>query len=198
MQRFALRHLALGIIVLASAFIEVSTAQIAPFSHLDISLTAHQNVPSNDAFYEFFGTGFGFGGNLKTPFYIGTADIGLQWHKYRKNLVTVPKMTALFMYAGWGYPLRMGALEIEPSFRLGNYRMMFEMDNAFKSELDESEFTTALHARAQLFVGSKAAVHVEASRMTVYTYNRLYYNYVGGGVSYRMRTSKAVQGALRK
>lgn len=161
-------------------------------------MTGHQNVPNSDAFYEFFGTGFGAGINLKTPFYIGTTDIGFQWHKYRKNLVTVPKMTALFMYAGWGYPLRLGALEFEPSIRLGNYRMMFEVENAFRSELDESEFTTALQARTQLAMGNRVYLHVEASRMTVYTYNRLYYTYLGAGLSYRIRNSKSIQEALRK
>jgi multidrug efflux pump subunit AcrB len=107
-------------------------------------------------------------------------------------------MTAVFMYVGYGYPLRLGVVEIEPGFRLGNYRMMFEVDNAFRSELDESEFTTAIQARGQIALGSKASVHVEASRMTVYTYNRLYYTYLGAGVSYRMQSGARQQEALRQ
>ncbi len=188
----------MGMIVFICIADEASLAQTPPFSYVEVSMTGHQNVPNSDAFYEFFGTGFGAGINLKTPFYIGTTDIGFQWHKYRKNLVTVPKMTALFMYAGWGYPLRLGALEFEPSIRLGNYRMMFEVENAFRSELDESEFTTALQARTQLAMGNRVYLHVEASRMTVYTYNRLYYTYLGAGLSYRIRNSKSIQEALRK
>ena len=193
-----MRFIIVGVIVLFGVVFENSTAQTTPFSYLEASITGYQNLPNDDAFYEFFGPGFGAGVNLRTPFYIGNADLGLQWHKYRKNLVTVPKMTAFFISVGWGYPLRLGALEIEPGFRLGNYRMMFEVDNAFKSELDESEFTTALLGRARLGLGENYAIHVEASRMTVYTYNRLYYNYLGAGVSYRLGTGKKFHEALRQ
>jgi hypothetical protein len=198
MHRLAVWRLSLAIVVLTGFISTISVAQTLPFSQMEVSLTGHQNIPSNDAFYEFFGTGFGTGLNLRTPFYAGNAEIGLQWHKYRKNLVTVPKMTALFIHVGWGYPLRMGAVQIEPGFRLGNYRMMFEMDNAFRSELDESEFTTSLNARLQLDLGKRAALHAEASKMTVYTSNRLYYTYLGAGVSYRFSTNNRIREALLK
>jgi hypothetical protein len=198
MQRFAFGHLTLGLILIFGFAFEESWAQAKPFDYVEISLAGQQNIPTSDAFYEFYGTGIGAGLSLRTPFYIGTADVGLQWHKYGKNLVTVPKMTAFFLYAGWGYPLRFGPLEIEPGFRLGNYRMMFEMDNAFKSELDESEFTTSLKTRAQLALGDRASMHIEASRMTVYTYNRLYYTYVGAGISYRFANGSRFQEVLKK
>jgi hypothetical protein len=197
-QRFALRQLILTMIILIGFATEESLAQAEPFSYVELSLNAHQNVATNDVFYEFFGSGYGAGAGLRTPFYIGTAEIGLQWHKYRTNLVSVPQMTAFFFYAGWGYPLRVGPVEITPGFRLGNYRMMFEMDNAFKSELDESEFTTALTARTQLALGMRASLHAEASRITVYTYNRLYYTYLGAGISYRLPTSSGLREALKK
>ncbi len=197
-KRFAIRLLSLGLVVFVGVISESAFAQTAPFSFVDVSIGGYQNIPGNEAFYEYFGTGFGAGASLRTPFYVGNADIGVHWHKYRKNLVTVPKMTALFMYAGWGYPLRMGNVEIEPSMRLGNYRMMFEMDNAFRSELDESEFTTSVQARAQIALGNKAFVHLEASRITVYTYNRLYYTYIGAGFAYRLSTGRGLQEALRR
>jgi hypothetical protein len=198
MQRFVIRYLTLVVIILLGATCQTSTAQTSPFSYVDVSVSGYQNVPGDDAFFDFFGAGFGAGVNLRTPFYIGTADLGVHWHKYRKNLVTVPKMTAFFLSAGWGYPISMGSVVIEPGFRLGNYRMMFDLDNAFKSELDESEFTTAFQARAQIELASNVHLNLEASRMTVYTYNRLYFNYLGGGVSYRLQIGDRLQEALRK
>lgn len=198
MQRFAFGHLTLGVFIIFGYAFEESWAQTKPFSFVEISLAGQQNIPTSEAFYEFYGSGIGAGLSLRTPFYVGTADVGLQWHTYGKNLVTVPKMTAFFLFAGWGYPLRLGVLEIEPSFRLGNYRMIFEVDNAFKSELDESEFTTSINTRAQIGLGRRAFLHVEASRMTVYTYNRLYYTYIGAGISYRLATGSRFQEVLKK
>ncbi len=194
----AKRFLSIGLSVYIGILSDAALAQNTPFSHVDITIGGYQNIPGSDAFYEYFGTGFGAGASLRTPFYVGNADVGVQWHKYRKNVVTVPKMTAFFVYAGWGYPLRLGAVEIEPGLRLGNYRMMFELNNAFRSELDESEFTTSLQATARLALGERASLHLEASRMTVYTYNRLYYTYLGAGLSYRVRTSGRIQEALRQ
>jgi len=55
-----------------------------------------------------------------------------------------------------------------------------------------------LQARAQVDLGRRAFLHVEVSRTTVYTYNRLYYTYLGAGISYRFQTSNGLREALRK
>lgn len=172
-------------------------AQQTAFSSIEFRASVLDNLSNDDAFFLHWHAGKGVGLSGKTPFYAGNAELGLYYNAYDAIGNDIPSMKALHMFVGWGYPLQVKSFTIEPAFRLGNYRMIFnDGSTEFRSEMDESEFSTSVVLSGKLNLNRSLGIFGEVSRTTVYTYYRLYYNYIGAGVSLRFNTGSAFQGAL--
>lgn len=172
-------------------------AQQTAFSSIELRASVLDNLSNDDAFFLHWHAGKGVGLSGKTPFYAGNAELGLYYNAYDAIGNDIPSMKALHMFVGWGYPLQVKSFTIEPAFRLGNYRMIFnDGSTEFRSEMDESEFSTSIVLSGKLNLNRSLGIFGEVSRTTVYTYYRLYYNYIGAGVSLRFNTGSAFQGAL--
>lgn len=172
-------------------------AQQAAFSSIELRASVLDNLSNDDAFFLSWHAGRGVGFSGKTPFYAGNAELGLYFNQYDAIGSDIPSMRALHMFVGWGYPLQIKSFTLEPAFRLGNYRMIFnDGSTAFRSEMDESEFSTSVVLSGNLNLTRNFGIFGEVSRTTVYTYYRLYYNYIGAGVSLRFNTRSAFQEAL--
>ena len=190
---FSLR-ISLCILSILGMSLSVVHAQETPFDRLDIHVRPVQNLANDNAFFRFWRPGYGAELSVQTPFYLGRAELGFAWHKYNVDNPIVPPMQAIHMFTGWSYPITIGRAELAGGFRLGNYRMIFDDKNtSFRSELDESEFTTSLFADISIPIGTTWGISGGISRSTVYTYNRLYYNYVGAGVFLRLKTGERFQ-----
>lgn len=172
-------------------------AQQTAFSSIELRASVLDNLSNDDAFFLHWHAGKGVGLSGKTPFYAGNAELGLYYNAYDAIGNDIPSMKALHMFVGWGYPLQVKSFTIEPAFRLGNYRMIFnDGSTEFRSEMDESEFSTSIVLSGKLNLNRSLGIFGEVSRTTVYTYYRLYYNYIGAGVSLRFNTGSAFQGTL--
>lgn len=187
----------MGALILLMVAGRAAHAQQAAFSSVEIRAVALDNLSNSDAFFLSWHAGNGVGFSGKTPFYAGNAELGLYFNKYNAIGTDVPSMRALHMFVGWGYPVKLGPFSIEPGFRLGNYRMIFnDGSTQFRSEMDESEFSTSVVLSGNVNVTRSVGVFAEASRTTVYTYYRLYYNYIGVGASLRFNTGSKFREAL--
>lgn len=174
-----------------------SYAQHRPFSSVELRAALLDNLSNDDTFFLHWHAGKGVGLSGKTPFYAGNAELGLYYNTYDAIGSDVPGMKALHMFVGWGYPLQVKSFTLEPAFRLGNYRMIFnDGSTQFRSEMDESEFSTSVVMSGKLNLNRSIGVFGEVSRTTVYTYYRLYYNYIGAGISLRFNTGAAFQEAF--
>jgi hypothetical protein len=167
-----------------------SIAQKKAFSVLDVRFQKIENISNKDAFFRYWKPGSGFSGSVKTPFYLGKAELGLEYHHYPVITDKVPEMVGFFIYSGWTYPLNFGDLSISPGVRIGNYRMIFDdKSSPFRSESDESEFSTGFTLDAQYLIASRVGLNVGISHTTVHTYNKLYNVYIGGGLVVRIKAS---------
>lgn len=174
-----------------------SFAQKKAFSVLDVRFQKIENINNKDAFFRYWKPGSGYSGSVKTPFYWGTAELGLEYHHYPVSTNSVPEMDAFFIYSGWSYPLTIGDFSISPGFRLGNYRMIFDdKTSPFRSESDESEFSTGLTLDLQYLIANRIGLTAGVSHTTVHTYNKLYNVYIGGGLIIRMNTSDRLSSLL--
>lgn len=203
--RTGLRHLSAGLIFwgmatfIGSATPETALAQTeAAFSRIDLRLDRAQNLANSNSFFRYWRPGYGFEGSLATPFYFGQAEAGLAWHQYNVDDPGVPRMRALYVFAGWGVPLKTGPLRWHAGFRIGNYGMNFDDEHALHaSENDESEFSLSGLARVEVDFTSHLALSAGVSRTTVFTHHRLYFDYFQAGLIVRIPTGAAFQNALR-
>lgn len=168
-----------------------------PFSRIDVGISRAQNVSNSDGFYRYWRPGYGFEGNLSTPFYFGEAEAGLAWHVYNADDPQVPRMQAFYLHVGWQVPLRTGPVIWQAGFRLGNYSMNFDVETDYASERNESEFSMSAVAGAEIDLTKRVALSAGVSRTTVFTHNRLYFNYAKAGLVFRIPTGEAFQRVLR-
>lgn len=176
-----------------------ASAQKKAFSELDFHFHKIENISNQDAFFRYWKAGSGFSGAVNSPFYFGRAELGLEYHKYPVKIEGIPMMEAFYFYSGWSYPLEKAGFSLSPGVRLGNYRMIFDDESSpFRSESDESEFSTGFTIDAQYIISNKIGISLSASHTTVHTYNKLYIMYVGGGLVFRIQTSDKLSQALSR
>lgn len=203
LTKIGTRHAWIGALIFAwvglvAGLPSTSSAQYDPaFSRIDLRLARAQNLANNDGFFRYWRPGYGFEGSLSTPFYFGVAETGLAWHVYNADDPQVPRMQAFHLHVGWGVPLRTGPLTWLGGFRLGNYNMNFDVETDFASERQESEFSMSVFARAEIDLTKHLGLSAGASRTTVFTKNRLYFNYLQAGLVLRIPTGEGFQRALR-
>jgi hypothetical protein len=187
----------LCLLVVLSVFPYVSFGQKKAFSELDFHIIKVENISNKDAFFRYWEAGSGFGGVVGSPFYIGRAELGIEYHHYRVKDGRVPVLDAFFIYSGWSYPFELGGFSVAPGLRLGNYRMIFDdKTSPFRSESDESEFSTGVTLDLKYMIADRVGVSAGISHTTVHTYNKLYNVYIGGGMVVRLKTSERVSKAL--
>lgn len=183
--------------ILISALITPASAQKTAFSELDFFVHKIENISNNDAFFRYWKAGSGLKTGVNAPFYLGRAELGIEYHSYPVKQDDIPVMKALYFYSGWSYPFQKAGFTLSPGVRLGNYRMIFDDNRSpFRSESDESEFSTGFTVNAQYLIANKIGVSLSASHTTVHTYNKLYLVYVGGGIMLRLQTSEKVSHVL--
>ncbi|MFQ5572597.1 MAG: hypothetical protein ACE5G0_23230 [Rhodothermales bacterium] len=160
-----------------------------PFSMVEFRASGTQNMNKN-FLHDFWDQGFGGELSIATPFYLGYAEAGGAFHRYRVAQPTVPAFNALLFYAGWGLGTDLGSVaRIEGGARIGNYRMSFDEDT-FTGVKNESELALMLHTRLAVRPFGPVSLHVSGSYMQVYTFVRLKLWYVSAGLSYRMRSPR--------
>lgn len=166
-----------------------------PFSTLELRLSGTQNVHRN-FLHTYWQPGIGGDVALATPFYLGFAEAGVAYHRYRIDDPNVPAFHAVLLFAGWGLAAETNRLRLEGSFRIGNYRMSFD-ENTFAGVRNESELALGVQGRVLVQVVGPVSVHVAGSYMQAYTFLRLKLWYASAGLSYRLQTPHWAEEFLR-
>ncbi len=183
-------------VCLALAVPAQAQLRAAPFETLEVRAGGMLNVNRN-FLHAFWREGYGGEAAIATPFYLGYAEVGGAFHRYRVEQPTVPAFNALLLYAGWGLGLDVaGRLRLEGGGRIGNYRMSFD-EVTFTGVRNESELALLLHTRVTVRAAGPVSVYAAGSYMKVYTFVRLNLWYVSAGLSYRLRSPGWLKDFLR-
>lgn len=175
--------------------LEAPGQAVAPFATLEVAASGTLNVNRN-TFHETWRRGYGGGLHVATPFYLGTAELGADLHRYDSFVPPRPRFDALFLFAGWGVAADPpGPLDSYVGLRLGNYRMTFD-DATFEGVRNESELAVALHGRLGLRLTDELQLFTAATLLQAYTFVRLRFAYASAGVSYRLDTPRWLQSVL--
>ena len=187
------------LIVLLAIWLAVPSARAqeppAPFETLEFRLSGTQNMNRN-FLHTFWEQGSGIEASVATPFYLGFAEVGGAFHRYRVARPVVPGFDAVFLFAGWGLGAEIGRLRAEGSVRVGNYRMAFD-EVTFAGVRNESELALAGQGRLAVRVAGPVSFHVSGSYLKAYTFFRLKLWYASAGLSYRLRTPAWAKEFLR-
>ena len=165
------------------------------FSTLEFRLSGTQNVHRN-FLHTYWQPGIGGEATLATPFYLGFAEAGGAYHRYRLDDPAVPAFDAVLMFAGWGLAAETNQLRLEGSVRIGNYRMSFD-ESTFAGVRNESELALGVQGRLAVQVTGPISLHVAGSFLQAYTFLRLKLWYASAGLSYRLQTPRWAEEFLR-
>ncbi len=169
-----------------------------PFAWVEFRLGGAQNVNRN-FLHTFWKPGIGGEFSMATPFYLGYAEFGGAYHRYRVDQPAVPAFGAVLLYAGWGLDVEVvQRLRFESGLRVGNYRMTFDDEDVpFAGVKNESELALLVNARVALRPAGPVSVYVGGSYTKVYTFLRLNLWYVSAGLSYRLHSPEWLKEFLR-
>jgi hypothetical protein len=168
-----------------------------PFETLEFQFSGARNVNQN-FLHVFWKQGTGGEFAIRTPFYLGYAEVGTAYHRYPVEQLTVPAFDAVLMYTGWGLGVGVAdRLRLEGGARIGNYRMSFDEVTTFPGVKNESELALLLNARLALRPVGPVSVHIGGSYMKVYTFLRLNLWYASAGLSYRLNSPNWLKEFLR-
>lgn len=192
----------------------------AAFEQLVVQVGGTANMNRND-FHRFWHPGRGGEATITTPFYFGTVETGLTFHRYAADAADVPSFDAFQLHLGWGVPLNVTPrFQIYTGFRLGNYYMMFG-DAVQNGDFDpdtncgrdhekgcgddptivggssESEFFMGLNTRLHLRATEALSFYLSGHYLHAYTHERLRLAYLSAGLSFTLQTPGWLRALLR-
>ncbi len=168
----------------------------APFETLTVSVGQSFNVNRGELFHDFWRFRYGWEGEFSTPFYFGYIELGGVLHRYANTVGTVPDFDALQLYAGWGPMLRLGQVQAQAGFRIGNHYMAFaEPSNTGRR--NESELLLGLLARVQVRLVGGLGLHFSGTYTYTFTFEELRLLFATVGLSYELDSPRWLKGFLR-
>ncbi len=107
---------------------------------------------------------------LRSPFYLGQVEIGMDRTDFVARRSDLPQYTAWYVFAGWSLdqPLA-GPVRWSPALRLGGYGMLFDGDDVPEHRESESELAADLISRLSLTVGRNWELSLAGGYRTVFT-----------------------------
>ena len=168
----------------------------APFSRLDFSVRAVQNV-NRSALHEYWQPAKGIQVSIATPFYAGDWEVHLGVHRFNAS-ADVPGFGALRISSGWGLriPLRYG-IALRPAVTLGNYRMSFDDSGTrYSGESSESDFVGSLGVMLTYTVGKTWYVFGQSEYLRIQTQPLMHLWFVSAGIGIQVPSGKLVQTLL--
>lgn len=127
-------------------------------------------------------SGRGWEGFIRTPFYLGEMQLGLQRMPFRGQGDNLPDFRNWFYYLQWG-----ADLQLLPGVRgftgvsVGNSLMRFDANPIYPGEesVSESELTAGIGARLSFHPGKRWSLEVAADYRTIFTRTRIRQGFVG-------------------
>lgn len=136
-------------------------------------------------------SGRGWEGFIRTPFYLGEIQLGLQRVPFRGQSDNLPD------YRNWYYYLQWGAgRQLLPGVRgfagviVGNSLMRFDAHPLYPGEesVSESELTAGIGARLSFHPGKNWALEIAADYRTIFTRTRIRQGFVGMMINHTFQT----------
>lgn len=166
----------------------VAQQRAAPFETLDLSIELladiHQGRLQRD-----WSPGPALGIGVALPFYLGTAELGVQLASPSARTVSLPDFRSLFVYVGWIGTREFGrALRGAAGVRAGIVGLSFDVDTIPAFRRHETE--PALTARGSLRWTPRDPWFTEAAVAwhSVFTEPRMEQIFLAAGVGRRFRT----------
>jgi hypothetical protein len=121
---------------------------------------------------------------IDTPFYLGTAEVGVLVFNNNNLSSSVPPFRSVNFFLGWGFewalPLRFAWFT---GVRAGGFYMDFDDDEVADEVKTESELAFGLSTALRYQLGERWSVLASAQYLKVYTHHRIEYGFFGFGVS---------------
>ena len=154
-----------------------------PFETLTVG--AHFLAGSgDDTFEQYWTPAFGGRIELATPFYAGVIQVGA--HIFNNESVSddLLSFSTVFLYLGWGYEWRLPLdARLFAGVQAGGSHMDTDDPDLPVEGQKESEIGLGLQARLGYPISRRWSVQVTGEYRRIYTYKRIDYLFVGGGVN---------------
>lgn len=154
-----------------------TSAQVRPspvaFETLDLALTLLTDIGSG-ALERWWSPGPAVGVGLTMPFYLGSAEAGVQYAHPTALREDVPGFRSLFAYAGWGGSQDLGhGFAAGGGLRVGVMAMRVDGDTIARSQRRESEVGVATRVAVRWMPGRTWFTEASLSYQSVLTRPRM-------------------------
>lgn len=154
-----------------------------PFDTVGVSLRVSANV-NRSLFHDYWDPGAGFELGFDTPFYLGSVEAGIHYNGFAADAPEQPDFESLFPFFGWGIEASIGTrLHWYNGLRIGSFLMFFE---AVDVNDNEQELALGLNSRVRFSLSARWSVEVGARYREIFTYRRLRYVFLAGGLTRSM------------
>lgn len=136
-------------------------------------------------------SGRGWEGFIRTPFYLGEIQFGLQRMPFRGQDENLPDFRNWFYYLQWGAGRQLlSGVSGFAGVNVGNSLMRFDANPLYPGEesVSESELTAGIGARVSFHTGKHWALAFAADYRTVFTRTRIRQGFVGIMLSRTFKT----------
>ena len=146
---------------------------------------------NRNIFHEYWKPGKGAEGFVKTPFYYGTIQAGINFLPYSGKFNTTPNFRTIFYYLQWGKEFDLPFnLKSFNSFRIGSFVMYFDESTIDKKrdEVAESELSFGLSSQLSYPLNKKWNINLSGSYIVVYSCKRIKLFFFSVGISRLFKT----------
>ena len=162
-----------------------------PFSAAVLGINVRSNVNKN-LFHEYWNPSPGIGGSIGFPFYLGMAELNMEYSYFEGNSSDLPDIDKLLVSLGWVNRLRIvPKLRIGGGLRLLGSVLFFQnvlesvrirVRDRFGSSSPETEIGVGLQADLTYELSPSWGIRAELNRNVIFTNTKLKLTYVGIGV----------------
>lgn len=176
--------------------IEVPSYAQAPFSRLDLSVRAVQNV-NRTVLHEYWQPAKGIKISIATPFYAGDWEVHFGVHRFNAS-TDAPGFGALWISSGWGIRIPLGdQIILKPSVAIGNYRMSFDDSGTrYSGESSESDFVGSMGLMLSYTIGKTWYVFGQSEYLRIQTQPLMHLWFVSAGIGIQVPSGNLVQTLL--
>ena len=163
------------------------------FDSLTLAINAVANVNRND-FHDYWDPRVGLEIQATSPFYLGTAELGVHYAGFDAKRPEQPDFTSLLIYLGWGYewPL-VSWLGWRNGVRAGSLIMVFDLP---KSHIYEQELGVALSSQLRCRLAGRWTLELAARYRIVFTRKRLKHAFLAAGIGHSFGTPQWLRDLL--
>jgi hypothetical protein len=154
-----------------------------PFDRINLVLDYAWNTNRN-GYHEYWDANNGFGAAARTPFYLGSIEVGCQIASNHANRAVCPEYLSLFGFFGWGAGHRIsGDISWYNGLRLGNYYMQFDDEMAVRTVRNESELAYEFISEIGFSPVENYTVSLSGRYRKIFTHRRIHLSYISLGIA---------------